>query len=168
MLTGPGDLVARIGAFLEGIGIPVATTELGDGTFLPGVTVRDGRLLVDAARLAHPGDLLHEAGHLAVVPAAARPLLGSDVAVEGLDLVVLEAAVLPWSYAAALEAGIDPAVVFHDDGYHGHAQALLRTYALGVVPGLNLLVDAGMAADAATAQRLGVAPYPAMLRWLRP
>ena len=151
-------VVARITAFLSEIGIAVQAAELGDDCFLPGIAVERGRLLVDETRLKWPGDLLHEAAHIALAPPEARPLMSGDVAVAGLDAALLEKAAVPWSYAAALAVGIEPAVVFHGGGYRGKSEGLLRTFGFGVYPGLNLLVDAGLTtADA----------YPRMLRWLR-
>jgi hypothetical protein len=152
------NVTDRIAAFLRDVGIRVEPAELGDDCFLPGIAVERGGLLYDEARLTWPGDLLHEAAHLALAPAALRPQMTGDVAVPGLDLDLLEKAAVPWSYAAALAIGIDPAVVFHAGGYRGQSEGLLRTFGFGVYPGLNILVDAGMTtADV----------YPRMLRWLR-
>jgi hypothetical protein len=151
-------VTSRIVAFLVAIGIEVEEAALGDDCFLPGIAVDQGRLLYDESRLTYPGDLLHEAAHLALTPAAARPRMTGDVAVPGIDLGRLEKAAVPWSYAAALEIGIDPAVVFHEGGYRGQSEGLLRTFGFGVYPGLNLLVEAGLT----TADE-----YPRMLRWLR-
>ena len=148
----------RIVAFLRRIGIPVSAAELTD-SFLPGLTIERGGLVVDDERLEFPGDLLHEAGHIAVAPAELRPSMsGSLDEVPGLDTATLEWAAIPWSYAAALEIGIDPAIVFHEGGYHGHSAGLLRNFQIGVPIGLHLLVDAGMTTPAV---------YPQMLRWLR-
>jgi hypothetical protein len=128
-------------------------------SFLPGIAIEQGGLLVDDARLEYPGDLLHEAGHVAMAPAEARPWMsGSLEDVPGLDTSVLEWAAIPWSYAAALHIGIDPAAVFHEGGYRGRSAGLLANFRLGVPIGLHLLVDAGM-----TTARL----YPGMKRWLR-
>ena len=151
-------LTARIVAFLRGIGISVEPAELGDDCFLPGIAVERGGLRVDQARLTWPGDLLHEAAHIAVAPPVARPLMTGDVAVPGLDMARLEQAAVPWSYAAALAIGIDPALVFHGGGYRGKSEGLLRTFGFGVYPGANMLVDAGLTT---------AADFPRMLRWLR-
>ena len=153
--------------FLRRIGIEVRLTTLGDEAFLPGLRVDRGRLLVDAERLIYPGDLLHEGGHIALVPPELRPLLGDDVTLPGLDLSRIESAIVPWSYAAALHLDIDPAVVLHDGGYRGHSRGLLATYAVGVYPGVALLQELGLTATPARAAELGVEPYPYMLRWLR-
>ena len=158
------DAIVR---FLRHVGIAVEPAELGDDCFLPGIALDRGRLLFDESRLTYPGDLLHEAGHVAVAPGSARPSLTGAIAVPGLDPGELERAAMPWSYAAALAVGIDPALVFHEGGYHGHAAGLLRTFAAGVPPGVHLLEAAGMTATGPRAAALGVPPYPHMLRWLR-
>jgi hypothetical protein len=144
---------ARISEFLRGIGIPVTAAELPE-SFLPGIAIERGGLLVDESRLEYPGDLLHEAGHLAVAPPDVRSGLSGDID----DMPDLEWAAIPWSYAAALEIGIDPALVFHGGGYRGHSPGLLRNFQLGVPIGLHHLVAAGMT----TPER-----YPKMERWLR-
>ncbi len=151
-------VTARIAAFLTEAGIAVEPAELGEDCFLPGIAVEAGRRLVDEQRLTWPGDLLHEAAHVAVAPPEARPRMTGDVDVPGLDMDLLEKAAIPWSYAAALEIGIDPALVFHGGGYRGKSEGLLRTFGFGVYPGANLLVDAGMTTPDV---------YPRMLRWLR-
>ena len=163
-----GDpLTARIVAFLTEIGIPVEAGEVEGGSFLPGVALHRGGLLVDERRLAYPGDLLHEAGHAAVVPGWARPQLSGSIDVPGLDTSNLEWAALPWSYAAALAVGIEPDVVFHEAGYQGRAKGLLANFRVGVPIGVHHLEEAGMTATGPRAAALGVEPYPHMLRWLR-
>ena len=152
-------MTARIVGFLREIGIRVDPAALGGETFLPGIAVERGGLLYDEQRLTWPGDLLHEAAHIAIAPPEARPLMTGAVDVPGVDVATIEKAALPWSYAAALHIGIDPAVVFHGGGYRGRSEDLLRTFALGVYPGANILADAGM-----TTAEL----FPRMLRWLRP
>lgn len=162
-----GSETGRMIDFLREIGIPVhLATRPVDG-FLPGIAVDHGGLVVHLAGLRHPGDLLHEGGHIALVEPAVRPLLSTDVALPGLDMTRLENAVVPWSYAAARHLGIDPAVVFHDGGYRGHARGLLMTFGVGVYPGVPLLEEMGLTASPARAAQLGVAPYPHLLRWLR-
>lgn len=165
--TFANPLTAVIADFLVAIGIRVEAAELGDDRFLPGIALERGALLVDEARLEHPGDLLHEAGHIAATPAWARPSLSGGIEVPGLDTSALEWAAIPWSYAAALAIGIDPAEVFHADGYLGRGPGLLRNFALGVPIGAPLLEQAGMTATGARAEALGVRPFPHMLRWLR-
>jgi hypothetical protein len=155
-------LTARIAAFIAEIGLPIEAAALTSPTLLPGVTVAHGALLVDEARLAHPGDLLHEAGHLAVCDPAARASL-DDVSEDGGE----EMAAIAWSYAAARHLGIDPTVVFHPAGYRGGAQALLEAFDGGGGPGQPLLEWFGMTLGAKAAAAAVGQPYPHMLRWLR-
>jgi hypothetical protein len=152
------DDAERIAAFLREVGIEVVAGPVEGETFLPGIRVDAGRLLVDPERLRWPGDLLHEAGHLALVPADRRAATGGEVEVPGVPMAEVEPAAMLWSYAAALHLGIDPAVVFHEGGYRGRGPGLLRTFGFGVFPGLHVLVRLGLAGE----------DYPRMLRWLAP
>ena len=163
----PEETTARIVAFLRDIGIAVEAADLGEGTFLPGIAIERGGLLYDPQRLTWPGDLLHEGAHIAVAPPDARAHMTGEVAVPGLDMDLLEKAAVPWSYAAALHIGIDPAIVFHEGGYRGKSEGLLRTFGFGVYPGANLLEAAGMTLSPPRAAEAGVPPFPHMLRWLR-
>ena len=149
-------IAERIVGFIREIGLRVETGTAPAG-LLPGLGVRRGGLVVDAARLAHPGDLLHEAGHLAVCDPARLTTL-DDVGDEPGE----EMAALAWSYAAARHLGLDAAVVFHADGYKGGGDALIAAFDGGGGPGVPLLQWWGM-----TAGWKGEPPFPAMLRWLR-
>ena len=152
-------------AFLRGIGLEVAAADLPEGTdFLPGLALRGGVLAYDPVRLRHPGDLLHEAGHLALL----RPEDRACGAEDGLlDDPAVEVAAIAWSFAALVHLGLPLEVVFHAEGYRGRSQALVRSYTLGVYPGVPELEAAGLAAGPAKASELGVAAYPAMIRWLK-
>ena len=163
----PDGAYDKILAFLEDIGIIVTAGEVADDTFLPGIDIRDGTLIVDKRKLWYEGDLLHEAGHIAVSPAAVRSHLSGkvDVAAGAPHLVELEA--MLWSYAACLHIGIDPRVVFHDGGYHGRAAALLQNFELGVFHGVSGLVAARMTLSPDAGQALGGNPFPTMQKWLR-
>ncbi len=149
-------LTAPIVDFIREIGV---TVERGTVTasLLPGIAVRRGALVVDAARLAHAGDLLHEAGHLAVADPAQRA---------GLDEVGddpgEEMAAIAWSYAAARHLGLDPAAVFHADGYRRGSAGLIEAFDHGRGPGISLLQWWGMTAGGKDGP-----PFPHMLRWLR-
>ncbi len=151
----------RIIAFIRGIGIPVATGAVPD-SFLPGIAVRSGGLVCDPDRLTWPGDLLHEAGHIAVTHPDLRPTLDAVV-----DDPAEEMATLAWSYAAVVALELDPEVLFHAGGYMGGGDWLRAAFSEGATIGQPMLCWFGMTHDAATAARQGVAPYPHMTRWLR-
>jgi hypothetical protein len=156
--------IALIIGFLREIGLSVIEDALPGETFLPGVTIRGSSLIFDPIALRHPGDLLHEAGHLAVLPPAAREQAEAIL----LDKPETEMAAIVWSYAAACYLQLAPEVVFHPDGYRGNSASLLFGFAHGVFPGLPLLEAAGMAVSPRVAAERGLPPYPAMLIWLHP
>ena len=73
MVCGEAEfLTEEMVGFLRGIGLAVHFGATGESTFLPGLEICAGILMVDETKLLHPGHLLHEAGHLAVMPAAQR------------------------------------------------------------------------------------------------
>jgi hypothetical protein len=154
---------ARIAGFLREIGLEVEMCDLVSPCFLPGVRVERGRVLVDEARLLHPGDLLHEAGHLAVMTAADRAGREGDV---GADLGE-EIGAIAWSYAAALHLGIDPSVVFHPEGYRGASGGFLDNFRHGRFVGVPLLQWMELTYEPKNAAEAGVPPYPHMVKWLR-
>ncbi|MGQ0617702.1 MAG: hypothetical protein ACT4PW_12060 [Acidimicrobiia bacterium] len=157
------DVVATIIGFVGDIGLEVEAGAIDATTVLPGILVRAGVLVVDRARLRYPGDLLHEAGHLAILTPAERRSCAGALDASGGD----EMAAIAWSYAASVHLGIDPAVVFHGDGYRGGAQALVDNFTEGRTIGVPLLQWFGMTLDSRPAERAGVWPYPAMLLWTR-
>jgi hypothetical protein len=57
-------LTDKISAFLHKIGIETMPEKLTEETFLTGISVKNGKLLVNEENLAFPGDWLHEAGPL--------------------------------------------------------------------------------------------------------
>ena len=117
-------LARRIMAFLRGVGLAVREADVPVDSFLPGLRIVKGGLQVDLARLRWPGDLLHEAGHLAVVPAALRSDM--DDALAEMHPVPhggeVEATV--WAWAALQHLRLPSSVLFHDGGYHGRAAGL--------------------------------------------
>lgn len=151
----------RMVDWLRQLGLTVRFAPLQD-TFLPGVTLEPGGLVVDPAQLLYPGDLLHEAGHLAVMPPAQRASTGSNAGSGMGD----EIAAQTWSYAAALHLGLPPEIVFHAAGYHGSAQNLIHVYRDGNA-GVPLLQWMGLTLDARRAAAENARPWPYMIRWLR-
>lgn len=161
------ELVAKMADFLNEIGIPVTPATLENETVLPGIQIANEGLLIDEEKLKYPGDMLHEAGHIAVAPPSYRKTLTDRIDPQEDFKYAGELMALGWSYAAALHLGIDPRIVFHPNGYHGQAQQLVDNFNLGFHIGVPALQWAQMTATGANAEQLGVEPYPHMIRWVR-
>jgi hypothetical protein len=157
------DLVAnQIIDWLRTIGVTVRIAPLACDTFLPGVTLEPGGLIVDPGSLLYPGDLLHEAGHLATMTPSDRASTGPNAGSDMGD----EIAAQTWSYAAAIHLGLPPETVFHPTGYHDSAVRLIEIYRDGKA-GVPLLQWMGLTLDPTHAAAQSLQPYPHMLRWLR-
>ena len=158
------SLTDKIVLHLRSIGLRVTFGAVANTSFLPGIDVRLGGLVVDPQAPRYPADLLHEAGHLAVITAADRNRLDGNVEVANPEPV--EAAAIAWSYAAAMHLQIDVRELFHSGGYRGRAEALAFSFEMGVYPGAAALENLGLA----KLKRPGVQgpTYPEMLTWLAP
>lgn len=141
--------------FVRSTGLEVVEAPLPGDTFLSGLSIQAGRLIVDRTRLPYPGDLLHEAGHLAVITSDARATATDAWLSNQPDL---EAHAIAWSYAALVHLGLPIEVLFHAGGYQGRSAAFITTFSLGVYPGMPGLQAAGLT---------HASHYPAMRRWLR-
>ncbi len=163
MLDECNKLVAeQIISFLIEIGLEVRKGEIQQTTFLPGIAMDCGALIVDGSKLLYPGDLLHEAGHLAVIPAERRKQKRNYVGKKAAE----EMMAIAWSYAAPVHLGLEPNVVFHADGYRGGSQALIENFTQGRYIGVPMLQWIGLTADEKRAPQLGIKPYPNMIAWL--
>jgi hypothetical protein len=154
-------LTEKMASFCREIGIDVRSATLDRPTFFPGIEIRFGGILLDEPRLAQPGDILHEAGHIAVTDPAKRhreelkPDRGEEMAT------------IAWSYAAALHVGVPIGVLFHPVQHNGHSASLIENFTGGRYFGVPLLQLWGMALEPRQAAERGLDPYPHMLRWLR-
>lgn len=194
----PGDLTAgtdRILAFVAELGIPVTAGPVPADAFLPGIRIDDGGLIVDRAALFTPGDLLHEAGHLAVVPQRYRHRIGEDVdtdvarvraeaaaagdadaVLDGLAGLGGELQAIAWSYAACRQLGLPLEIVFRPGAYGTklgdgpHPMVIAQQIEFGFFPGLHRLIEAGMSAPPQSVLYPDAPPggFPAMLRWVQP
>lgn len=153
--------LGRILPFLAQIGIVVHERPLAVPTFVPGILIEAGSLVIDREKLAYPGDLLHEAGHIAVMPPSERASLNDNLQTGPGE----EIAAIAWSYAACRHLGLEPTVVFHADGYKGAAQSLAENFAAGHYIGVPLLEWYGLTRQRADGSDKSV--YPAMDGWLR-
>ena len=150
--------------FIREIGIQVVETELPDDCFLPGLTIERNAIRMDPERLKFPGDLLHEAGHLAVTAEELRPLIGTPEMDPAWPGDGDELAAILWSYAALKYLEIKPEVVFHPEGYKNESEWLIKQFEEGNYIGLPLLEWMGFCV---ALEKEGVKPFPHMLKWLR-
>lgn len=181
--AGTDPRLRRVVRWLVDQGLEIESGSRYTQSFNPGIWIEAGALVYDHA-VAHPGDLLHEAGHLAVLPSCIRghangdmdtvaPRIGEYMAahpnafafpedpiaramIEGGD-----SSVIAWAYAAALAAGVDPWLTCErgfpeeDDG-----RAALEALQTGTFVGIANLVASGMAESRRA--------FPKMRRWLQP
>ena len=157
-------VTSHIIAFVTEVGFEVRSEQIKEQTVLPGIVIHHGALVVDPQQWIYPGDLLHEAGHLAVMEPERRCKCHIDVGNDAAE----EMMAIAWSYAATLHLGLSPTVVFHEKGYRGGSKARIENFTQGRYLAVPMLQWVGMALDAKRAAEIGVAPYPHMLRWLRP
>ncbi|CAA0104494.1 Uncharacterised protein [BD1-7 clade bacterium] len=150
------NLVNTIVSFLHEIGLSIELTPLTQDTFLPGVCCHNGRILVDLDQLAYPGDILHEAGHLALLNEDERVLMSGDVGDDG----GMEMGAIAWSYAASCFIGFPVEELFHQGGYKGDSDWLIEQFEHGTFIGLPILEWKQLTHAA------GEKCYPQMNRWL--
>ena len=108
------QLTREILNFLTEIGIKYQLTPIQEITFLPGILIHNGELHIDEDKLLHPGDLLHEAGHIAITPKTNRAHLSGDVFQCGHGGSE-EMAAIAWSWMALKQIGLQPEVLFHPE-----------------------------------------------------
>jgi len=139
--------------FVRSLPLPVRLLDDVPDPVFAGMKVARGEILLAPAQIENPGDVLHEAGHLAIVAAADRPRFPEECKPTGGQ----ELAALAWSYAAAVHLALPPEVVFHPAAYKGESPALLETFADGRWVGVHYLVWRKLTEPAL---------YPSMRRWL--
>lgn len=161
------QVILKITNFLEQIGLSVREATLTDKTFVPGIHIDQGVILYDESRLSYPGDLLHEAGHLALMKPEERARASGDLEPgEGMDINSLEPGAILWSYAALKYLDLDPHVVFHKAGYKGCSEWHIENFESGNYIALPLLQWMGLCRNEEEVEK-GLAGFPALTRWLR-
>lgn len=153
--------------FLNSIGIKTMFRKIENSSFLPGLSIEYGSIIIDKEQLKYPGDILHEAGHIAIVPAAERASLSAITIGQRPSKEAEEMMAIAWSFAACIHLGLDPYFVFHDDGYKGGGNYIADNFAEKRYFGLPMLQWIGVTADEEKAKVLHVEPYPHMIKWLR-
>lgn len=145
-------------SFLNSIGIEIIELPLPNDTFLPGITLKGNAILVDPDQLKYPGDILHEAGHIAVTEETLRPLIGTDEMDKNWPSVGDEIATIIWSYAASHHLNLPLEFVFHPNGYKNDSEWLIEQFSNNTYVGLPLLEWMGLCESS---------KFPEMKKWIR-
>jgi len=155
------QLIAKFLDFIVEIGLQYQIEKIDGETFLPGLKLKDGILNIDTEKLRYPGDILHEAGHLACMPPEIRANMNDSLPANNINDGG-ELMAIAWSYAAAVHLGIDPHLVFHENGYKGGGQNIVENFTQGRFFGVPLLQWNGM--TYASNQEANLS-FPQMLNW---
>ncbi|WP_289659599.1 hypothetical protein [Flavobacterium panacagri] len=158
--------IKKVIFFLKEIGIDVIEKEL-DETFLPGLDLGPNCIYVDYTKLLYPGDILHEAGHLAVTVSEQRKLVGTTKISEDWPTQGEEIAAILWSYAALHHLQLPLDFVFHPNGYKDSSEWFISNFSTGNYIGLPLLEWMGLCFGNEKAEKEQKMPFPAMQKWVR-
>ena len=161
-----GIFFSKCTPFLKSIGIEIIFRKIDAISFLPGLLIENGHIIVDREKLLYPGDILHEAGHIAVTPAIDRSFLNDQKVLESKSRETEEMMAIAWSYAACLFLELDPLIVFHASGYNGTGEGIMENFQNGSFFGIPSLQWCGMTTEPGRS-RNGEEVYPQMMKWLR-
>jgi hypothetical protein len=153
--------LSKIVSFVEDIGISFRFSTLDEKTFLPGLLIYQGSLVIEPEKLKYPGDILHEAGHIAITKLNDRPQLTGDVHKCGHGPAE-EMAAIAWSWAASRHVPLSSEILFHSNGYKGASKSYIEAFETNQGFGYPLLVFWGLTKF--PGQPDG---FPRMLEWLR-
>lgn len=169
--------------FLALIGVPV-TVSPGARGFIEGVSIVDGALHVDPGVRA--SGLLHEAGHLAIVPTQFRSYLSGNLN-SGMKRIVaeldalglepdspLERAILQtgdpeataWAWAAGKTIGIPDEMIVQDDEYSGEGPFIRVALAANSYVGIHGISHSGFCVPRPNSYR-NLPVYPELAFWLQ-
>jgi hypothetical protein len=187
MTSAPTEMFHRAADFLRSISIQVTLDATASG-FLPGIEIRDGELFLAAADDCLVGDMLHEAGHIAVTPSPFRRLLGGDAEISVAEAMTKyiddhpnafsypedpvargilqsgEQEAIAWSFAAAAHIGLPTDLPFRQ-GFDNGGPLIHRMLEVGEFSGINGLAAGGMTARSS---RWTAGPvFPEMIRWIQ-
>jgi DNA-binding XRE family transcriptional regulator len=166
-LSNVNSMFEKSVSFVRAIGILVHFRPITTECFLPGISINNGEIVVDMEKLKYPGDILHEAGHIAVVQANDRSTLNEQTIIQREQRDAEEMMVIAWSYAACIHLDIDAGFVFHDEGYKGGGSYIAESFRNGNYFGVPMLQWMGMALEKKNEAEPDKPVYPAMLQWLR-
>lgn len=178
--TGVNPHTRLVADALNAIGIRAIECDHVEGGFLD-------KVLIDAGEIhyrsdAPPSNLLHEAGHLACIPTAFRPMACGelDEAFEAMGIAIeqqmdktgnpddpLIRAIMQcsdpeataWAWAFGVHIGLPPETIILDSEYDGDGEYVRVQVSTGNHPGINGLRAAGMIRS--------TRDYPKLEKWLQ-
>ncbi|MBU2767240.1 hypothetical protein HAP94_13925 [Acidithiobacillus ferrivorans] len=151
--------------------------------FLPHVCIDQGT--IQATREVLLGDLLHEAGHLAVMPARFRPLMSGnlyrslreisaqleDAAPDNPDLLGFinadDQAATAWSWAVGIHLGMDPLCIIESAAFGGEGDDIRLLLSVNQHYGIHAL----QASEFCAVRKISAAGrpvFPHLAFWLKP
>ena len=161
------DTTQKITQFINQIGITCEPGVLAEETFIPGIKIENGKLIYEEEKMLSPGDLLHEAGHLAVLKPSDRNNTSGDDTAGDLDAGAAEMAAIAWSWAALTHLDIAPEIVFHPKGYKGGSDSIISNFSTKNYFGACTLQWLGLTIEKENEHFNGSELYPVMKNWLR-
>lgn len=170
--------------FLNSVGLPV-TVVPGTNGFIPDVTIVNGELHVDPN--CRPSGILHEAGHLAVIPQKYRTWFSGNLSIgwkrvlEDADILTLEPdhptsralmqagdpEVTAWAWAVGKHLGMPDESIIRDDEYQNGGEVLRMQLNAHAYIGINGLSHGGFCVRRAN-QYTNRPEYPLLQFWLQP
>lgn len=173
------EALERTVAFLSEIGIAVQPSQSAKG-FLEHIRISDGILLYNPDH-ATAANLLHEAGHLAVLPSRLRDTVNDDLddtfdkLGEIMDkefdpnnpdspeiralLQCGETEATAWAWAAGIAIGLPYEQIIENEDYNNGGENMRLALLCNAYLGINGLVAGNMLAN--------VRSYPQLTRWLQ-
>jgi len=137
-------VIQKMYAFLRKIGIPVKEKVLLETTFLPGLKIENSTLFVDREKLKYKGDIIHEAGHIALEKPAVRKKINGNIS-DTIDTSEgTEIAIHLWSFLVCKELDIPLDIVFHSDGYKNASDWIISNFENQIYVGRPLLAWMGI------------------------
>ncbi|MFB9080537.1 hypothetical protein ACFFLS_20600 [Flavobacterium procerum] len=152
--------------FIQEIGIEITEKKL-DNSFLPGLDLGPNCIYIDYDKLLYPGDILHEAGHLAVTSSNMRNLIGTDKIDKNWPTAGEEMAAILWSFAACNYLELPLEFVFHPAGYKNDSDWLIANFSSETYIGLPFLEWIGLALGKERALKENKNAFPVMQKWIR-
>ena len=176
------DEISATVDFLRNIGLELIEADGASG-FLDTIRIDAGKLYYQPG-ITSPANLLHEAGHLAVLPKqyrmragecvddiihemceemgealAANPDLSPDAPEMRAIMQAGETEATAWAFAAGRAIGLPDHVIIEDEDYDGEGEGIRFGLALNAYVGINGIVRGGMCQS--------VKAYPTMIKWLQ-